>query len=171
LHTREAYGFLDLIGDLGGVLEVLVGFLGFFMMPLSEHSFVLKALNKMFLARTYDTNLFKKPKRKHKKKNPQPTEVPEALKGTEIEQEVQMHYQIKLSTFNSVVLFIYNKLPFLKNFKFEDINEQTVKRLKTLYAVGKTRIEEDLQIERLISRLKEIDHLVQTALMSEEIKF
>ena len=43
---------LDLLGDLGGVCEVIVGVLGIFLFPVSEHSFIIKASKIVFLAKT-----------------------------------------------------------------------------------------------------------------------
>ena len=51
---------MDLIGDLGGVLEVIMVCFGFIIYPVSEHSYVLTALNKLFLVRTSSPSLFKK---------------------------------------------------------------------------------------------------------------
>ena len=61
-HSREAYDITDLIGDLGGVLEVLISGFGLFLFPISTHSFVLKILEKLFLARTSDKNIFSRAK-------------------------------------------------------------------------------------------------------------
>ena len=58
VHTRVAYGTLDVLGDLGGVTEVIMIVFGFLIYPISEHSFTLKAAKKMFLARTTDKTLF-----------------------------------------------------------------------------------------------------------------
>jgi hypothetical protein len=46
LHNRVVYGWLDLLGRLGGV-------------TISKHSFILKAAKKLFIARTRDKDLFK----------------------------------------------------------------------------------------------------------------
>ena len=43
-HQRKVYGFLDLIGDLGGVTEVILLVFGFFLLPFSEYKFNLKAV-------------------------------------------------------------------------------------------------------------------------------
>jgi len=43
-HSRKAYGLLDLMGDMGGIIEVLTFGCSFFINPISEHSFILKAL-------------------------------------------------------------------------------------------------------------------------------
>ena len=52
IHERAVYGSLDLLGDLGGVTEVVMLIFGFILYPISEHSFTLKAAKKMFKART-----------------------------------------------------------------------------------------------------------------------
>ena len=51
---------LDLLGDLGGVVEVLIFVFGIFIFPISEHGFILAALNKLFIARTTTQSLFKR---------------------------------------------------------------------------------------------------------------
>ena len=53
-HSREKYSLLDLLGDLGGVLEVIILVTGMIFFSISEHSFVLKVIEKMFFARTDD---------------------------------------------------------------------------------------------------------------------
>ena len=58
IHERAVYGSLDLLGDLGGVTEIIMLLFGFFLFPISEHSFILKAAKKMFMARTTDKGLF-----------------------------------------------------------------------------------------------------------------
>ena len=57
-HRREVYNLVDLIGELGGVVEVFILIFGFFLYPISHHSFVMKATKMMFLARTSNLNLF-----------------------------------------------------------------------------------------------------------------
>ena len=57
-HSREVYNLLDLMGDLGGIIEVLIFGCSFFVTPISEHSFILKALKKLFLAKTVHKELF-----------------------------------------------------------------------------------------------------------------
>ena len=48
----------DLVGDLGGVFEVLTGLLGIFLFPISQHSFILTASKILFKARTCDGSIF-----------------------------------------------------------------------------------------------------------------
>ena len=57
-HNREIYNLLDLLGDLGGVKEVIMIVFGFFLFPISEHSFINQATKRQFLVKTEDTELF-----------------------------------------------------------------------------------------------------------------
>ena len=57
-HKRVRYGIFDLLGDLGGVLEVIMIIFGIFLYPVSEHGFVMKAANKLFFARTNRNDVF-----------------------------------------------------------------------------------------------------------------
>ena len=59
---------LDLLGDLGGVTEVFMIFFSALLMPISDHSFLVKAMKKLFIARTRDEDLFMKPTEKIKTK-------------------------------------------------------------------------------------------------------
>jgi hypothetical protein len=52
------YGLLDLLGDLGGVLEFIVVLVGLLIIPFSSYSFNLKAFQKLFLANTKDESVF-----------------------------------------------------------------------------------------------------------------
>ena len=57
-HSRRKYALFDLLGDLGGVLEVIMIIFGIFLYPVSEHSFIIKAANKLFFARTNRDDVF-----------------------------------------------------------------------------------------------------------------
>ena len=57
-HNRVVFNFFDLIGELGGVIEVFILFFGFFIFPVARHLFVLKAIKLLFYARTKDESLF-----------------------------------------------------------------------------------------------------------------
>ena len=59
MHERKGYGLLDITGDLGGVMEVFVWSIGILISPFSVFSFNMKAINKLFMAKTVDKNLFK----------------------------------------------------------------------------------------------------------------
>jgi len=54
INKREAYTLLDLSGDLGGVIEIFTIALGILLSPFAEFLFNLKAIEKLYLAKTND---------------------------------------------------------------------------------------------------------------------
>ena len=60
MHERYRYGFFDLLGDLGGVKELITIVFGFFLGPISNFSFTISVAKKLFLVRTKDENMFLK---------------------------------------------------------------------------------------------------------------
>lgn len=80
---------MDLVGDLGGVLEVLVGVFSVFVLPFSEHNFKLKILERLYLLKSRDWNnsqqstLTKKQRKVEKIKNliENPSEVQSKFKN------------------------------------------------------------------------------------------
>ena len=91
-YKREVYNLLDLMGDLGGVLEVMIFVCGIMLYPISEHSFVLKALNLLYLVKSNDSKRFAKRKKDGKG---------------------EIH-RIKLSMKDSIKLFFMHNLTFVK---------------------------------------------------------
>ena len=59
-HQREVYTIIDALGDLGGIIEITIIVFGIVFLPISRHSFYLKASRFMFFARSKDSNLFVK---------------------------------------------------------------------------------------------------------------
>ena len=59
LHERSIYGFIDLLGDLGGVLEIVLLVFGLFLSPISEYSFNIKAIQKLYKAKTNEPSMFR----------------------------------------------------------------------------------------------------------------
>jgi hypothetical protein len=48
-HERTIYNMNDLIGDLGGVLQLFAYVFGLVIYPISQHSYFLKKLEKLYL--------------------------------------------------------------------------------------------------------------------------
>ena len=57
-YKRIAYNFLDFIGDIAGIYDLIYVVIGIFIYPISKHSFILSAMKKMFLVKTLDSHLF-----------------------------------------------------------------------------------------------------------------
>jgi len=51
---------LGLLGDIGGVAEILIFILGFLVHPVSKFAFYLEAFKRLYKVRTVDKSLFPK---------------------------------------------------------------------------------------------------------------
>lgn len=100
-HSRRVFGWFDLLGRLGGITNVMMILFGIFVYPISEHSYILKAAKKLFIARSRDENLFKEDPRQ---------EI--SVKGytTKIQKELDLHRAIKLSTKDNMCLYFANRM-------------------------------------------------------------
>ena len=67
-HKRKIYDIVALLGDLGGVTEVIMLVMGLILFPINESSYNMMSTKRMFLARTADDELFDKPKEEKLKK-------------------------------------------------------------------------------------------------------
>ena len=58
-YHHISYNFGDFLSDVGGVLELLIFLFGIFLHPFSSNSFLLRALKKMYWARTQERLLLR----------------------------------------------------------------------------------------------------------------
>lgn len=108
-HSRYIYTFLDLLGDLGGIHDIAIALIGIFVLPMSNFSYILKILEKLYLVKTDDESLMMKKsmqkkngKSKFKTKNVQ---LPPEYQNTALAREIESHYPIKLDTCKFIKLF------------------------------------------------------------------
>ena len=73
---------------------------GWFMFGVSEHSFILKASKKLFLARTKDAKLFKKDPRQNIDVQPL---------SAKAKKEIDLHRAIKLHAKDNIFLYLSNR--------------------------------------------------------------
>ena len=57
-HKRKIYDLVAVLGDLGGVTEVITLIMGIILLPIAESSYNMMSTKRMFLARTKDDGLF-----------------------------------------------------------------------------------------------------------------
>ena len=105
-HSRIAYNLVILLGDLGGVSGVLIFLAGFLTEAISEQSFILKYIEKMYLAKTTSQNIFKEMKNKKFKTLKYGLRT---LNWAPIE-ETNNYYPIKLSCCQEFKLFIMTRV-------------------------------------------------------------
>jgi hypothetical protein len=172
-HSREIYSLLDLLGDLGGVTDVLVFLVGGLIFPIAEHHFIMKYLQKMFLVQTKEDHLFlefkpvENSKKKFMSKNLKDS-IPANLKDSEFEKEVSEHRGIRLGFKDFILVFIQSKCSFLSRCFWKRAEP---KKLKRLISEGKKRITKDLSLEKIIKNLRILKILAQEKLKDDELKF
>jgi cell division protein YceG involved in septum cleavage len=150
---------LDFGGDLGGIMEIIFFLMSGILYPIAEFSFKLKALQKLYLARTTSPEILLQPKSKKRKS----VRTPDGFKNTEIEKEIQQHHQIKLSSINSFRLY-------LSRFycrKKEGVNL----KLSQLYETGTERLEKEMSLEKIIKNLRDLKTLTEKQLLDEDLRF
>ena len=131
---------------------------GFMLYPISEHSFYLKAIKKLFIAKTSDESLFikRKIKSKHQKIDF------ESVKTQELQ-----HKQINISLKSSVRLYLQNYLSSWFGFQL-----YTPKgKLQKLYEQGQDKLEGEMNIVKIIRNLKFLRILMKKYVADEQMQF
>lgn len=59
-YQRSVYTLLNMLGDVGGFKEAMMIIATLFLAPVSEHEFNMKAVSKLFLAKTSDAHLLQR---------------------------------------------------------------------------------------------------------------
>lgn len=112
---REAYDINNLLGDLGGVVRVLLSMFGVLIYPLNHYLFVINSARKLYLARTREQNIFEDPSKsrcntkiEQKMLNfTDPKNIPCSY-GKSLKLEVLKHRYIYLTFKDTVLLFLNN---------------------------------------------------------------
>ena len=172
--SRQIYSILDLLGEFGGITEVVMLLSGFYLYSISEHSFVIKALQKLFIARTSNKRLFKAPKTKKQLQKLEKLVSQEHSKGNltesvKLEELQQKHYEIRLSTKDSTVLYFNNLFASVGCKCLDRCTNQS--RLQKLFEEGNDRLEKEFNMVKLIRNLRNIKILMKNSFMSEKIKY
>ena len=109
------YTFLDFIGDIGGVIDILIASFGYIFYKLSQFSFNLKFFEKLFLARSKQNKLFKieSLKKKNSNKNKFKTIKHYSFERKETISNIEHYFPIKLSFKLKIRLFLLLHLRFL----------------------------------------------------------
>lgn len=95
-----------MLGDLGGVTEVIMLCLGIFFFPISEASYNMMSAKRMFLARTKDNEFFKEVDEEAKKKKFL-TDLPDGIRS-KLKNEISKHRIIRITPFDKIMYYTWN---------------------------------------------------------------
>ena len=147
-----------MFGDIGGLFEAIMIITAFILGGYTEHSYIIKALQKFYMAVTNDDDLFKRTnsikrlKKLHKDKN--------KLKSFD-KKDVKIlkrNRLIKLSSFQVFKLLIMN---YVKCFKLNREN-----RLWRLYEDGQERLEKEFDVVKIIRSIRNLKIFMNEELLS-----
>lgn len=163
-HTRRIYGIFDLFGEVGGVIEILMILCQVSIGSFQEHSFLTRAISRLFLANTEDQSMFRygkldrvsKMKKKQKKMSHHLSQK-ERLK-------ISKNQIIKLSTSQSLHIYLQELLGCL-------VRPRVDERLWKLYKEGQARIEKDFDIVRIIKTLRNVKLTLYQNLSDKKLKY
>ena len=158
------YDIVQLIGVLGGVTGVLTLVLGFFILPISEASFIMKSAKRMFLVKTKDEEIFNvDTKKKSIGKFIDMNKMPESLRNNK-ESGINYHRIISLKRKDKICFYLSHTLGqffcckccWKNNIKINKLFSETNKRLLT-----------ELDIVKLIRNIRSSKILLNNSLMNE----
>lgn len=101
-----------MLGDLGGVTEVIMLLFGFFLFPISEYSYVMRATSRLFLARTKENDLFAKTNTEDRHSTKFAKKVDKSLLNVDnkndddLKKEMKKHRVIKISFLDNLKLYV-----------------------------------------------------------------
>ena len=150
-HSRKIYGLLDVVGDFGGVYEVLM-LLGFlFLSPWSEFKYASKAIQKMYLVRTKARGLFRDTQ---SEKN---LNRLDKLYATKEAEDIKI---AKLDLCEELRLFFKEKFcSSCADTEPKNISD----KVQRWYRMGRLRLEKELNIVKIIGDLRDLRLLTKDA--------
>lgn len=170
---RKVYGFSNALSRLGGTLSVLFTTCRIIMGPISLHMYYIKAIKRLYFARTKLTNIFAK------KSSSCGTEYISKflhLEGTygninldnHLKKEVKKHKMIRISLCDTILLFLYTYCP---GSSYMCCCWKNQALLTQLFTEGKEKIEKSLNIFKFVRALRRLKILMKSSFINNEIKF
>jgi len=137
---------MDLCGDLGGVLEVIVFVFGVLMYQVSKFSYELKLMEKLYVVKTADAGLFRMADLGKKASVPKDREA-ELVKLGQKEADNFTFFNIKLSLYNKMKLKAFDLgRPFIKKRSLGNQGDL----LLQVYDEARRQLEKDLSLEKIV---------------------
>ena len=101
----ELKTILDLLGNVGGIYYIVETILIALLQGISEHSFTVKAIQKLFYAQTKSKSMFLKSKNKKDRRRSKLKVWSTVVNDTDELEKVLGQKVIKISTWDSISLF------------------------------------------------------------------
>ena len=158
---------MDLCGDLGGVVEVIVFVFGVVMYQVSKFSYELKLMEKLYVVKTADAGLFRMADLGKKPAVPKGREAESGLvKLGQKEADNFTFFNIKLSLYNKMKLKAFDLgRPFIKKRSLGNQGDL----LLQVYDEARRQLEKDLSLEKIVQRLRNLQTLVHQKVIGKEL--
>ena len=161
-HKRKVYDVVALLGDLGGVTEVLMLVMGFLLFPISESSYNIMSTKRLFLARTKESNLFVQGDKTCKKgKFLGNQNMPKGIRD-KLKKEIDKHRYVRMNYKDKICYYLYNQLGWLffcnKCWKNQD-------KITKLIDEAQDRLDQELNIVKIIQTLRNMKVVLKSSLM------
>ena len=165
-HLRNTYDLINLLGDMGGVASVIELLLGVFLLPISAHSFIIKAARKLFFAKITDKNFFAKGT------NPDnqaalDEDMMNRLSAKD-QKEYRKHIEPNIMLRDSICL--YFSTTFGRLFCFNTCFRKRQK-LEKLYDATLERYDEETNLIKIMRTQRNTKKLMNASLMNKEMQF
>lgn len=162
-HKRKIYDIVALLGDLGGVTEVIMLVLGIILFPISESSYNMMSTKRMFLARTKDDKFFRDVDEEAKKKKFL-ADLPDGIRSR-LKNEIQKHRIIRITLFDKLCYYMHNQIGcfFVCGF----CCWPNKKKFLRLIDEAQDRLEAELDVVKIIQNLRNMKVLLKSSLMSD----
>ena len=147
---------MDVIGDLGGVMDIFILIAGVFVCPVTEFSYYMTAFRNLFLARTSDSGIFKTSSKGKKKRGTPGLKRWQSL-TSEMKKQFDTHYAINLSYGKWLRLLCMTKTWLTCCFR-----RKSDLKLLDMYERCEEKFDKMLGIERIFKHLR-ISHFMVKA--------
>lgn len=109
VHKRKIYDIVALLGDLGGVTEVIMLTMGCLLFPIAESSYNMMSTKRLFIARTSNDDLFEDASEKKKKKwFLSEKSMPQGMKK-KLREELKKHRVIQIGLKDKLCYYLHNQ--------------------------------------------------------------
>lgn len=160
-QSRQIYDFVALIGDLGGIIECFMIGLGFIFFTYSDFQYKYMSVKRMFLARTSNEKMFDDSEDKFMQK-----QLTQDM-DLKVQQEIEKHRVPRLTRKDKICLLIST----IMGSCFPKMCWSKHKKLVKFYNEGETRIENELNIVKIIKTLRMVRIFLKNSFLTPEVKF